>query len=100
MKLVLPCHLIPDRTVVTKPTGTKPYILRDNFPLYFYGEKKEEIKIEVPQGLKYLVAQNDNSDVSIIANLDQELAVHFDTQEDMFDFVDILRWKEEEENSK
>ena len=47
-----------------------------------------------------MVAQNDNSDVSIIANLDQELAVHFDTQEDMFDFVDILRWKEEEENSK
>ena len=92
MRLILPCRLIPDRTIVTKPTGNKPYIFRDEFPLYFYGEKKEEIKVEIPKGLRYLVSQNDNSDVSIVANLDQELAVHFDTQEDLFEFIDMLKW--------
>jgi hypothetical protein len=93
MRLIIPCKLIPDCTIVCKPTGTKQYVLHQQFPIRFFGENSKEINVEMPKNAKYLVAVavdfEDKLNVNIV-NDEQEFAVLFNSVDEMTDFVNRL----------
>lgn len=87
----MPCKLIPDNTIVCKPTGNKQYILHQQFPIRFFGENSKEINVELPKDVKYLVAKDteDKLNVNVVSDK-QEFALIFYDLDGMVDFVNKL----------
>jgi len=46
IKIILRAVNIPDKSVVTKKTGTKEFVLRKSISVYIAGEEKQDIKAE------------------------------------------------------
>ena len=85
IKIITKAKYIPDKAVVTKPTGSKEYTLIKN-NLILYGEDKISIKIE--KDCYYLQSMDS---INIISDK-TELAIHFELEDEaeMHSFIDIL----------
>lgn len=99
LRLVLPIGLIPDKSVVTKPTGSKQYRLHHNFPFAIYGVDGDVMNVAMPEEARYLVPVDADGEISIqvVANVDQKVAVSFRNLEELSFFVDELQSQQGEE---
>ena len=74
MKVLLPAGQIPDGTVVTKRTGTKPYTLKESVKVYGEPSQRQEIKGD---GVRFLVSADGginavSETVELLAELDDD----------------------------
>jgi len=86
-KIILQLKEVPEFTIVTKPTGTKPYEVRHKLPVYTKEKSlRNEIEINIPDWCICLV-----SDGGVNVEFPEtDVAVHFDSIADMYDFVNEL----------
>ncbi len=80
-KVILPAEAIPLGSTVTKVTGAKPYILRDDIKIY--GSTSEEQKetmreLRADKGTRFMVANDGN--INIVAG-ETELMWHVHAEE-------------------
>lgn len=96
-RLIMPCKNIPDGKIVCKPTGSKQYLLHEQFPIKFYGEHSKEITVALPAGVKYLVPNEVEESINVnIIMENQLLAVLFDDVDELTDFVNKLEGSDRE----
>lgn len=83
--LLLPAKIIPIETKVTKPNGTKKYILKNDIKIYAKGIKNKR-KIDLPDNCLFLVTEEY---INIIPD-DTMLCISFDTITGLKKFVNDL----------
>lgn len=88
LRLIVPASDIPDRTVVTKATGTAELVFRTHVTL-FTAVKGEKAERQVQHGpdIRFLV-NPDTGDVNVISK-NLRLALNFDTYEELQDWLDL-----------
>jgi hypothetical protein len=83
-KLILPAKEIPNNTIVTKATGTKPYRLQRELPIYSKYFEKTEIEVNFPSESVFLIGQGS---IEIIVP-DMPLSISFNYSSDLKEFVE------------
>jgi len=81
MKVILPAQAIPAGSTVTKITGQKAYILRDDIKIYgsVNPEQQEMLReLRADKGTRFMVSSDGN--ISIVAG-ESELIWHVDADE-------------------
>ena len=85
LKIILPAHLIPEKTIVSKPTGTKEYVLSDTFSIY--KKEGEKTEIDISGSFRLLVRLLVEGTSANVISEDENLAVSFTGIKDMIDFL-------------
>ena len=75
--LTLPAGLLPDGTVVRKPTGQKLYVVQRSIKMY--GEQRQEIKADA--GLVFLIAQGDEQTAITAIREDKPVSLDLSLEE-------------------
>jgi hypothetical protein len=78
MKVLITAAMIPTGSTVTKKTGEKPYIIRDDIKIWgaINAEQKDTMReLRADKGTRFMVA--DDGNINIIAE-DTELLWHVD----------------------
>lgn len=85
IRVLLPLSVLPDNTVVSKPTGEKQYTLKRVIKIY--GNNKE---LKADEGTAFLVCQSGNINA---VNEAKQHAVDFDSTEDARDFLEEIEFQ-------
>lgn len=81
MRLILKAKLVPAGTEVTKPTGTKKYVLKQTVPIYGEGAKI----VTTSENIMFMVA---DGSINVIRD-DDEVAVWFESFKQLEEFLSI-----------
>ena len=93
-KIIMPLEKVPEFTIVTKPTGTKPYEVKRKLPVYSQDkELRGKIDINVPDYCIYLVADNGVN----VEWPDTKVAIHFECIAELLEFVNDIEYRRESE---
>jgi hypothetical protein len=83
-ELILPAYLIPNETKVTKPTGSKKYILQKD-GIKVYGENKKEVLFTDC----FILSCPEQGTLNIITE-DAKLKICFERSADLMAFVGTI----------
>ena len=86
-KLILNAKNIPDGSVVYKPTGNKPYIIKRRVEIFGLNET-----VNLPNNTRILCSEGTLN----VINEEDLLAINFDSIQLLYKFVEHLKMKNDE----
>lgn len=96
MYIVLEACYVPDGSYVTKPTGTKPYMLKRDVKIYGMPDNQQPVLPINADGIAFLFS---DGEINAITE-DSLVAVHFSNLAELTEWLAIRGTEHDEETSQ